>query len=85
MLKRLEKLERSNTTNIAFKLFDMDKDGFITREEFAQVTLFKKYRLRAVIIFGQELFGLALFIKQCLGWNELDNKFGICLVGYGHR
>ena len=32
-----EKEGKETVTDIAFKLFDMDRDGFITREEFTQV------------------------------------------------
>ena len=30
-----------DSTNIAFRLFDIDQDGFITKEEFAQVIAVK--------------------------------------------
>ena len=33
--------DRSSKTEMAFKLFDMNKDGFITREEFKKVVLYE--------------------------------------------
>ena len=31
--------EKQTTADIAFKLFDVDRDGFITRDEFTQVCM----------------------------------------------
>ena len=33
-------MEMMSSTDTAFKLFDKDKDGFITRAEFAKVVIF---------------------------------------------
>ena len=35
-------MEMMSSTDTAFKLFDKDKDGFITRAEFAKVACTKK-------------------------------------------
>ena len=35
-------MEMMSSTDTAFKLFDKDKDGFITRAEFAKVASTKK-------------------------------------------
>jgi Ca2+-binding EF-hand superfamily protein len=35
----MNKTDRTGKADTAFKLFDKNKDGFITREEFTQVTI----------------------------------------------
>jgi Ca2+-binding EF-hand superfamily protein len=36
-VEAMKNSDRSSHTKMAFKLFDMNKDGFITREEFKMV------------------------------------------------
>ena len=36
----MSKSERASKAETAFKLFDKNRDGFITREEFTQVSIF---------------------------------------------
>ena len=45
----MNKTDRSSKTETAFKLFDKNKDGFVTREEFikARVILFIIIKLEA--------------------------------------
>ena len=38
----MSKSERASKAETAFKLFDKNRDGFITREEFTQVSIFFK-------------------------------------------
>ena len=69
----MSKSERASKAETAFKLFDKNRDGFITREEFTQV------RCPSQIWFVTEI--LLIFLFQTTGIEEVEqgsDRGGVC-------
>ena len=69
----MSKSERASKAETAFKLFDKNRDGFITREEFTQV------RCPSQTWFVTEI--LLIFFFQTTGVEEVEqgsDRGGVC-------